>query len=115
MKKLKSLQLMLQQRKAAFATKAMLAAGSVAVGLTAPTSAFAFTVPSSGSFGYDIYDIVITKMLAGPLGWVGAAMLIVWGISNIMKQWLITVVCIVGATCIIKITTILTSLGALIQ
>jgi len=77
--------------------------------------AMAFTTPTAGSFGYDIYDIVITKMLAGPLGWVGAAMLLIWGISNIMKQWLITVVCVVGATCIIKITTILTSLGAVIQ
>lgn len=78
-------------------------------------TASAFTVPSTGTFGYDIYDIVITKMLAGPLGWVGAAMLLIWGISNIMKQWLITVVCVVGATCIIKITTILTSLGVIIQ
>lgn len=76
---------------------------------------FAFTVPSSTSFGYAVYDIVIAKMLQGPLGWVGAALLVVWGISNIMKQWLITVVCIVGATCIIKVTTILTSLGAVLD
>ena len=78
-------------------------------------SAFAFTAPAAGSFGYDIYDIVVVKMLGGPLGWVGAAMLLIWGISNIMKQWLITVVCVVGATCIIKTTTILTSLGFVIN
>lgn len=74
----------------------------------------AFTTPSTGTFGYDIYDIVITKMIRGPLGWVGAALLVVWGISNIMSQWLITIVCIIGATCIIKINTILTSVGALV-
>ncbi len=81
--------------------------------VTAP--AMAFTAPAAGSFGYDVYDIVIVKMLGGATGWVGAAMLLIWGISNIMKQWLITVVCVVGATMIIKITTILTSLGATIH
>lgn len=79
------------------------------------TTAHAFATPAAGSFGYDVYDIVVIKMLGGPLGWVGAALLLVWGISNIMKQWLITVVCVVGATCIIKVTTILTSLGATIN
>ena len=78
-------------------------------------SAFAFTAPAAGSFGYDLYDIVVVKMLGGPLGWVGAVMLVIWGVSNIMKQWLITVVCVIGATCIVKMSTILTSLGATIN
>jgi len=81
----------------------------------APSAAFAFTVPSSGTFGYDLYDIVVTKILSGPIGWVGAVMLFVFGISQIMKQWMITLVCVIGATCIVKMTTILTSLGAVIQ
>ena len=74
--------------------------------------ALAFTTPATTTFGYAIYDTVVVKMIGGPLGWVGAAFLLIFGIANIMKQWLITVVCVVGATCIIKLPTILTSLGA---
>jgi len=92
----------------------MLVVLALVLGLSSE-AAMAFTAPTAGSFGYDIYDIVITKMLRGPLGWVGAAMLLIWGISQIMNQWLITVVCVIGATCIIKISTILTSLGALVH
>lgn len=76
------------------------------------STAQAFVTPAAGSFGYSVYDTVVLKMLGGPLGWVGAALLLVWGIANIMKQWMLTIMCVVGATCIIKITTILTSLGA---
>lgn len=74
----------------------------------------AFTVPSSGSFGYTFYDTVVLKMLGGPVGWVGAVFLFVFGISQIMNQWMITLACVIGATCIVKMTTILTSLGALV-
>lgn len=77
------------------------------------TTASAFTTPTTGSFGYDMYSIV-NSMITGPVGWIGAAMLFIWGVSNIMKQWLITVVCVVGATCIIKLPAILTTLGATI-
>lgn len=75
---------------------------------------FAFTTPAAGSFGYAVYDTVILKMLGGPIGWVGAAALLVWGVSKVMTQWMLTVMCVIGATVLIKISTILTSLGALV-
>ena len=76
--------------------------------------AFAFTTPAAGSFGFAIYDIVIVKMLGGPIGWVGAAALLVWGVSKVMTQWMLTVMCVIGATVLIKVSTILTSLGAVV-
>ena len=85
------------------------------LGTMLASPAMAFTAPAAGSFGYDAYDLVVNKGCGGPLGWVGAAFLMIWGISNIMKQWLITVVCAIGAALIVKLPTVLTSLGALIS
>lgn len=94
---------------------ALAALVSTAGMMLVPVTAHAFSLPEAGSFGYDVYEIVIIKMLGGPIGWVGAGILLVWGISQIMKQWIITVMCVVGATAIVKVTTILQSLGAVIH
>lgn len=76
--------------------------------------AFAFTAPAAGDFGYDIYEVVIINILGGPIGWVGAAALVVFGATKVMTQWMLTVMCVVAATIIVKISGILTSLGAMI-
>ena len=77
--------------------------------------ATAFTAPTAGSLGYDIYNVVVNQMLGGPIGFVGGVVLIVWGASQVMRQWLTTVLCIIAGTAIIKGQTIVTSLGALVS
>ena len=77
--------------------------------------ATAFTAPTAGSLGYDVYDVVVNQMLGGPIGFVGGVVLIVWGASQVMRQWLTTVLCIIAGTVIIKGQTIVTSLGALVS
>ena len=86
--------------------------------LTAAVSvgpAMAFTAPAAGSLGYDIYNVVVNQLLSGPIGFVGGVVLIVWGATQVMKQWLITVLCIIAGTVIITAQTIVTSLGALVH
>lgn len=82
--------------------------------LVSPMMVEAFTAPAAGSLGYDIYNVVVNQLLSGPIGFVGAIILIVWGATQVMKQWLITVLCVICGTIIIKCQTIVTSLGALV-
>lgn len=86
---------------------------TAALCLAAP-SALAFTAPSTGDFGYDLYDIVVLKILGGPIGFIGAVALIVWGATKIMTQWMITIACIIAGTILIKAEGIVTTLGALV-
>lgn len=74
----------------------------------------AFTAPAAGTLGYDVYNVVVTKLLTGPIGFVGAVILIVWGATQVMKQWLITILCVIAGTVIIKAQAIVTTLGALV-
>lgn len=86
----------------------------VASSLINMPQAMAFTTPAAGSFGFDVYDIVVNQILGGPIGFVGGVALIVWGGSQVMKNWMITILAIVAGTIIIRAGTLVTSLGVLI-
>jgi hypothetical protein len=88
---------------------ALLAGG----GLLSP-AVFAFTTPAAGSFGFDVYNIVVTEILGGPIGFVGGVILIVWGATQLMRSWMTTITCVIAGTVLIKAVTILTSLGAVV-
>jgi hypothetical protein len=77
-------------------------------------AAQAFAVPANGSLGYDVYDVVVNQLAAGPIGYAGAIILMIWGASLVMKQWLVTVMCVIAGTVIIKAQAIVQSLGALV-
>ena len=91
---------------------ALLAAITVAV-LGSP-GANAFVTPAAGSFGYDVYNTVVNDILGGPIGFVGGIFLIVWGATQLMRNWIMTIACVIAGTVLIKAVTILTSLGALV-
>lgn len=74
----------------------------------------AFTAPAAGAFGYDVYDIVVNQILGGPIGFIGGVFLIVWGASQVMKSWIITVLCVISGTILIRADTLVVSLGALV-
>lgn len=82
--------------------------------LLSTNAAMAFTAPAAGSFGYDVYDVVVTQILSGPIGFVGGVVLIVWGASQLMRSWMTTIMCVIAGTVLIKAVTILTSLGMLV-
>lgn len=74
----------------------------------------AFTAPAAGSFGYDVYDIVVNQILGGPIGFIGGVFLIVWGASKVMTSWIITVLCVISGTILIRAEDLVVSLGALV-
>lgn len=76
--------------------------------------AMAFTAPAVGDFGYDIYDIAVNKILGGPIGFIGAVALIVWGATKMMTNWMITVVCVIAGTILIRAEDMVQTLGAVI-
>jgi hypothetical protein len=85
----------------------------LALGLMTGQS-WAFTAPAAGDFGYDIYDITVNQILGGPIGFIGAVALIVWGATKMMTNWMITIVCVIAGTILIRAADMVTTLGAVV-
>ena len=73
--------------------------------------ASAFTAPATGDFGYDVYDIVVNQILNGPIGFIGGVALIVFGATQIMKNWFSTILCIIAGTVLIRAESLVVTLG----
>jgi len=78
-------------------------------------AAHAFTTPSAGSFGYNIYDIAINKVAKGPIGFVGGGWLIATAATKMNEGWVRALPYAIGGSCLIKLDELTTSLGALIH
>lgn len=90
---------------------AVLAGGAL---LIASGVAGAFTAPAAGDFGYDVYDIVVNQILNGPIGFIGGVALIVFGATQIMKNWFATILCIIAGTVLIRADALVVTLGKLV-
>lgn len=82
--------------------------------LGASAGVTAFTAPAVGDFGYDIYDIVVNQILNGPIGFIGGVALIVFGATKIMTNWMLTILCIIAGTILIRAADLVVTLGAMI-
>jgi len=80
----------------------------------AASTATAFTTPAVGDFGYDVYDIVVNQILNGPIGFIGGVALIVLGVTKIMTNWMLTILCIIAGTMLIRAEDMVMTLGATI-
>jgi hypothetical protein len=88
--------------------------GAMALTLVAST-AFAITAPAAGSFAYDVYDIAVTRMLQGPVGFVGGvAAMVVGAVFAIQGKFMGAIPAIVGGAILLRADTLVTSLGAII-
>jgi len=76
--------------------------------------AHAFTAPTTGDLGYDIYDIVVNKGVKGPLGFVGGVAAFLFGVSRLFSNVMVGIPTIVAAVCLIKSDTILQTFGMVI-
>lgn len=76
--------------------------------------AMAFTAPAAGDFGFDIYDIVVNQILGGPIGFIGAVALIVWGATKMVTNWMFTIACVIAGSIIIRAEDLVQTLGAVI-
>jgi hypothetical protein len=72
----------------------------------------AITAPTSGSFAYDMYDIVVNKMLKGPVGFVAGLAAIAFGAVNLIQARIMAALpAILGGALLIKADTVTSSLG----
>lgn len=78
-------------------------------------SATAITVPATTDFAYDVYDIIVIKLLQGPVGFVGGLAAIVVGAAQLTKSWMLAILGILSGTIIIKADSIVSSLGMTIS
>ena len=76
--------------------------------------AAAFTAPAAGSFGFDVYDIVVNQILNGPIGFIGGVILIVFGATQIIKNWMMTIMCVIAGTVLIRAEDLVITLGAMV-
>lgn len=89
--------------------------GMAALLVLVTSAARAFAIPAAGDFGFDVYDIVVNQILNGPIGFIGGVALIVFGATQIMKNWFTTILCIVAGTVLIRADDLVVTLGALVS
>jgi len=76
-------------------------------------NASAVAAPAVGDFAYDIYNIAITKILQGPIGFVAGCGAIALGAVSAMQSKIMQAVpAILGGAALIKADAIVTTLGA---
>ena len=79
------------------------------------SSAFAYTLPTSGFF-YDVYDILVNKIAKGPVGTAGGVALLSYGgIRLAMGQWTHALFPIISGGILVKADTLAQSIGMTIN
>ncbi len=81
----------------------------------AATDALAVTSPSGG-FAQDVYDIFVTRMLKGPIGFVGGCIAVILGAILVIQHKIIHGAgAVIGGAIILKADAIVESLGAVLM
>lgn len=77
--------------------------------------AFAITAPTGG-FAQDVYDIFVTKMLKGPIGFVAGCVAIIFGaVMAIRAQIMTAIPAVIGGAVMLKADAVVESLGAILM
>lgn len=83
--------------------------------LSIPGSVFAMTAPQAGTFGYDIYDIVVNNISKGGIGFgVGVAGVAMAGFLAWKQQFPAMLGTLAGTGGLVKADSLVTTFGALI-
>jgi hypothetical protein len=78
-------------------------------------NAMAFTVPTSGSFAYDLYDLAVNQILKGPIGFVAGIGFLILCVFAIAKQMVLpAILCLFAGVILIEADSILVTLGGLV-
>jgi hypothetical protein len=76
---------------------------------------FAMAVPAAGSFAYDLYDIAVTQILLGPIGFVaGVASMVFAAILAIRQMILPAAGVVLGGAFLLSADTVVSSIGSVI-
>ncbi len=77
--------------------------------------AWAIAVPAAGSFAYDAYDIGVTQILNGPIGFVLGVLAIGFGAwAAIRSEIMLAISAVLGGAILLQADTVVASLGAII-
>ena len=88
---------------------------TVLLSLMKAGNAIAMTVPATGSFAYDLYDIGINQILLGPVGFTGGvACMCVAAILAIRQMILPAAGVVLGGAFLLRANTVVETIGALI-
>ncbi len=84
--------------------------GAVFVALSG--AALAFTTPTAGQLGYDLYNIVVNQGVLGPVGFMAAVIMLVIGVGGLIRGSIIPgVFSLIAAATIFAADQIVTTLG----
>ena len=80
--------------------------------MLAASQACAFTPPASGSFAYTVYDVAVTQILGGAIGFVAGVGAMVFGaILAIQQKVMGAIPAILGGAVLLNAETLVTTLG----
>jgi len=75
--------------------------------------ALAFTAPAAGSFAYTVYNVAVTQMLDGAIGFVaGVAAMVLGAVMAIQQKVTLAFPCILGGAVLLNAESLVTTLGA---
>ncbi|MEZ4566855.1 MAG: hypothetical protein R2860_07760 [Desulfobacterales bacterium] len=78
----------------------------------AASQAGAFTAPAAGSFAYTVYDVAVTQILGGAIGFVAGVGAMVFGaVLAIQQKVMGAVPSILGGAVLLNAETLVTTLG----
>jgi hypothetical protein len=77
--------------------------------------AFAFANPSSGSFGYEIYDFIANSLVAGAVGVAIGISILAYAVYHILRTNVFgAIACAVALLILVKINDIAISMGIIL-
>jgi len=74
--------------------------------------AMAFTAPAPGSFAYTVYNVAVTQILNGAIGFTGGVVAMVLGaVMAIQQKIMLAIPCIIGGAVLLNAESLVTTLG----
>lgn len=82
----------------------------------AASAAFAMTAPTTGNFGFELYDIGVNKILKGPVGMTGGVIAVVGAAILAMRQMVLPAVgMVLAAVFLLNAESFLHAVGAVVM
>ena len=74
----------------------------------------AITAPAAGDMGYELYDVAVNDMLNGPFGFVVGLGTVIYSATQVLSNWKLGGLGILGGSGILQADSIVTTMGLLL-
>jgi len=72
----------------------------------------AFVAPAAGTFAYTVYDVAVTQMLNGAIGFVaGVGAMVMGAVMALQQKVMLALPCILGGAVLLNAESLVTTLG----